>query len=216
MVRQPGHFLVGTGMSRDQLQTLLCAVLAGVALAGCGSGGSSSTTAVPASGGNFRERPGQQPTSLHLSRSDCRQLAETIARQAERATHEESEPTPPNSRCQIGGRGIRASISLDTAYDARQRYENRMTEQVQFNAAFPDKVPHHVPGVGDPAAGEHFASWIPAYSTLYAVRGNRWLTVSYSIAGETRPERLAGAAGLARQAFRLSVTPRAAASPGRR
>jgi hypothetical protein len=80
-----------------------------------------------------------------------------------------------------------------------------MTEQVQFNAAHPDRVPHHVAGVGDPGAGEHFASWIPAYSTMYAVRGNRWLTLSYSVAGMSRPQRLDAAAALARQAFRLSA-----------
>ncbi|HET7510511.1 MAG TPA: hypothetical protein VFJ65_09720, partial [Solirubrobacterales bacterium] len=112
--------------------------------------------------------------------------------------------TPPNSRCRLEGRGVDVTASLDTAYKARQRYENRMVEQVQFNAADPAKVPHHIAGVGDPAAGEHFASWIPAYSTLFAVRGNRWLTLAYSIAGETRAQRLAGAVALARLAFRLT------------
>ena len=189
------------------LAGLLSLLLAAAVLAGCGGGDSSSaTTPAPSGFSSFRERPGQQPTSLHLGRSDCRRLAETIRRQVGHSTRQQSEPTPPNSRCQIGGRGVHVSITLDTSYDARQRYENRMTEQVQFNAPYPDKVPHHVAGVGDPGAGEHFASWIPAYSTLYAVRGNRWLTVSYSVSGETRPQRLAGAAALARQAFRLSAS----------
>ncbi|HEX6456061.1 MAG TPA: hypothetical protein VF009_06025 [Solirubrobacterales bacterium] len=190
--------------SRYGLQQVLSLLVAAL-LAGCGSGGSTSTTTTPSGGGNFRERPGQQPTSLHLGAADCKALAATVARQAGSAVHRESEPTPPNSRCQLQGRGVRVSISLDTAYDARQRYENRMTEQVQFNAAYPDRDPHHVPGVGDRASGEHFASWIPAYSTLYAVRGNRWLTLAYSVAGKTRPQRLAAAAALARQAFKLSA-----------
>ncbi|MGN6556465.1 MAG: hypothetical protein ACTHLH_00440, partial [Solirubrobacterales bacterium] len=116
-----------------------------------------------------------------------------------------SEPTPPNSRCEVEGRGVHVSVSLDTAYAARQRYENRMAEQVQFNAPDPRKVPHHVRGVGDRAAGEHFASWIPAYSTLYAVRGNRWLTLAYSVSGKTRPQRLAEATILARRSFRLTA-----------
>jgi uncharacterized membrane protein len=80
-----------------------------------------------------------------------------------------------------------------------------MVEQVQFNAADPAKVPHPVPGVGDRAAYNHYAGWIPAYSTLYAVRGNRWLTLAYSVTGETRPQRLAEAADLARRAFRLTA-----------
>lgn len=116
-----------------------------------------------------------------------------------------SEPTLPNSRCQLQGRGVHVSISLDAAYAARQRYSNRIDEQVQFNAADPTKVPHAVPGVGDRGAYNQYASWIPAYSTLWAVRGNRWLTVVYAVAGRTRPQRLAGAAPLARQAFRLTA-----------
>jgi hypothetical protein len=66
-------------------------------------------------------------------------------------------------------------------------------------------VPHHVRGVGGRAAGERFASWIPAYSTLYAVRGNRWLTVAYSVSGATRPQRLAAVTALARRAFRRTA-----------
>jgi hypothetical protein len=76
---------------------------------------------------------------------------------------------------------------------------------VQFNAPDPAKIPHHVPGIGDKAADEHFASWIPAYSTLYAVRGNRWLTLAYSVDGKSRPQRLAAAAALARRAFSLTA-----------
>ncbi|MGN6814783.1 MAG: hypothetical protein ACTHK3_01690 [Solirubrobacterales bacterium] len=100
---------------------------------------------------------------------------------------------------------MHVSISLDAAYRARERYEYRMQEQVQFNAPYPDKVPQEVPGVGDRGAYNHYASWIPAYSTLYAVRGNRWLTVAYSVASKARPQRLAGAAVLARLAFRLTA-----------
>jgi hypothetical protein len=66
-------------------------------------------------------------------------------------------------------------------------------------------VPHAVAGVGDRSAYNHYASWIPAYSTLYAVRGNRWLTLAYSVAGKTRPQRLAAAAALARRIFSLTA-----------
>jgi hypothetical protein len=191
-----------------------------VALAGCGSGGSATTpTASPA--GSFRERPGQRATALHIGRGDCEVLAATVRQRTRGPARHRSEPSPPNSRCEVEARGVHVSITLDAAYNARQRYENRMAEQVQFNAPYPAKVPHHVAGVGDPAAGEHFASWIPAYSTLYAVRGNRWLTLVYSVAGKARPQRLTAAAPLARQAFRLTARrppagPRASASPGRR
>jgi hypothetical protein len=182
---------------------LLLAVAA--VLAGCGSGGSPSTTPAPSGRTNIHERPGQQATSLHISAADCRALETTVARQTRGSVRRQSEPTPPNSRCQVQGRGVHVSISLDTAYEARQRYSNRIDEQVQFNAADPTKVPHAVPGVGDRGAYNQYASWIPASSTLWAVRGNRWLTVVYSVAGKTRPQRLAAAAPLARQAFRLTA-----------
>ncbi|MGN6276845.1 MAG: hypothetical protein ACTHNP_13080 [Solirubrobacterales bacterium] len=132
-------------------------------------------------------------------------LAAALEKQVGATVRRSSDPTPPNSHCQLQGRGVHVSISLDAAYRARERYEYRMEEQVQFNAAYPDKVPQAVPGVGDRGAHNHYASWIPAYSTLYAVRGNRWLTLAYSVAGKTRPQRLAGAGALARLAFRLTA-----------
>ena len=46
---------------------------------------------------------------------------------------------------------------------------------------------------------------MPAYDTLFAVRGDRWLTVAYSRAGVPTPRLLAEAASLARLAFRLSA-----------
>ena len=190
-----------------------------LALAGCGAGGDSSTSA-GAANRYFGEHRGQQETSLHISAADCAALAATVRRQTGSPLRRQSEPTPPNSRCQLQGPGVKVSISLDTAYAAQTRYSNRIDEQVQFNAADPAKVPQAVPDVGDRGAYNQNASWIPAYSTLWAVRGNRWLTVVYSATGETRPQRLAAAAPLARQAFRLTAprpgVAQASASPARR
>lgn len=181
-------------------------VLVGAALlSGCGSGGDSATNPSGGSDRYFGDHPGQRATGLRISAPDCRKLAEAVRRQMRQPLRRDSEPTAPNSRCQLQGRGVHVSITLDAAYAARQRYENRMAEQVQFNASDPSKVPHHVRGVGDRAAGEHFASWIPAYGTVYAVRGNRWLTLDYSVAGKSEAQRLAAATALALLAFRLSV-----------
>jgi len=80
-----------------------------------------------------------------------------------------------------------------------------MVEQDQFYGTDPAKHPHPVPGVGDPGAYGHTASWIPALSTLYAVRGNRWLTVGYSVVGLSLSQRQPMAAALARRAFRLTA-----------
>jgi hypothetical protein len=105
----------------------------------------------------------------------------------------------------ISGRGLQVSVYLDASTAARQRYFNRMTEQVQFYGTQPAKQPHAVGGVGDRGAYDQNASWIPALSTLYAVRGNRWLTVSYAALGGPRAVREVRAAALARLAFRLTA-----------
>lgn len=185
---------------------LLCALALVAALGGCGGSGGGSAESTAAGGSRFYHAyPGQQATGLRISGSDCRALAAALEKQVGVPVRRSSDPTPPNSHCQLQGRGVHVSISLDAAYRARERYSFRMEEQVQFNAPYPDRVPQAVPNVGDPGAHNHYASWIPAYSTLYAVRGNRWLTLAYSVGGETRPQRLAGAATLARLAFKLTA-----------
>lgn len=200
---------------------VLCLVALLAALVGCGSGSDSTGSTAAGSSRFYHGYPGQNATGLHIGGPDCRTLAAALEKRVGVPVRRSSDPTPPNSHCRLEGRGVHVTISLDAAYRARERYEYRMTEQVQFNAAYPDKVPQAVPNVGDPGAHDHYASWIPAYSTLFAVRGNRWLTVPYAVAGETRPQRLAGAAALARLAFRLTARragarPPASASPARR
>jgi hypothetical protein len=105
----------------------------------------------------------------------------------------------------VSGPGVEVNVYLDTAFAARQRYDNRMVEQVQFGAPDPAKLPHPVADVGDRSAFNHDASWVPAYHSLFAVRGNRWLTVSYGVTTVPRPRLQSEAAVLARQAFRLSA-----------
>lgn len=182
---------------------LLCLALA--AIAGCGSGGDT-TSATNADGNRyFGDHPGQEETKAAISAADCRALKRETETDVGASLRAKSEPTPPSSRCLLHGRGADVSVYLDAAYAARQRYYNRMVEQDQFYGTDPAKHPHPVPGVGDPGAYAHTASWIPALSTLYAIRGNRWLTVGYSVAGKTRLQRRDEAAALARQAFRLTA-----------
>jgi hypothetical protein len=161
--------------------------------------------ALDACGADSQQEATTAVRETRLSAQDCAHLAATVSRQLDRDEQHRAEPTAPNSRCEVEGRGFHVSITLDSAHAARQRYSNRMVEQVQFNATDPAKVPHAVAGLGDKAAYNHYASWIPAYSTLYAVRGNRWLTLAYSAAGEPRPQRLRQAAALAHEGFRLSA-----------
>jgi hypothetical protein len=205
-------------MRKPRLALLLLALAA--ALAGCGGGGDSTTAATGPGNRYFGEHPGQRESSLHIGAADCAALAVTVHRQTNVPLRRASDPTPPNSHCQLEGPGVHVSVSLDAAHAARTRYSNRIDEQVQFNAADPAKVPQAVSDVGDRGAYNQNASWIPAYSTLWAVRGNRWLTVVYSATGKTRPQRLAAAAPLARQAFRLTAprpgVAQPSASPDRR
>jgi hypothetical protein len=169
-------------------------------LSGCGS--SAETPTIPR---YFGDHPGQEATRAAIRTDDCESLRRAAEKQTGSRLRAESEPSPPSSRCQIRGPGVRVSVYLDAAYAARQRYYNRMVEQNQFYGTDPEKRPHAVAGVGDRSAHEHTASWIPALGTLYAVRGNRWVTVAYSVEGATRARQKAAAAELARQVFRLTA-----------
>ncbi len=184
---------------------LLIACLVLAIFAGCGSEGETSTTASPGDNRYFRDNPGQEETNAAIGKRDCATLRGTAAAMTGERLRTESEPTPPSSRCLLRGPGSSVSIYLDAAFAARQRYFNRMVEQDQFYGTDPAKHPHAVAGVGDPGAYGHTASWIPALSSIYAVRGNRWVTVFYAVAGAATPERRQAAIRLARQTFRLTA-----------
>lgn len=172
-------------------------------LSGCGS--VAGRTASNSEGGRYLGvYPEQKATNSAIGRADCRALRRAVEEQVRARARIESEPSPPASHCLISGRGLHVSVYLDASTAARQRYFNRITEQVQFYGTDPAKRPHAVAGVGDPGAYEHSASWIPAFSTIYAVRGNRWLTVSYAAAGVPKAAREQRAAALARLAFKLT------------
>ncbi len=192
--------------------TLLLPSLCALSLAACG-GGSAPTQAPSTATGPLSTEPvptptqlhGEQASSLHLDAADCAALASRLAALSGAEPRRRSEPTPPLSRCEMTAPGLDVNVYLDTGHAARQRYENRINEQVQFGAPDPAKLPHPVPGVGEPGADDHYASWVPAYDTLFAVRGNRWLTVACSRAGVPSSRLRAEAAVLARLAFRRSA-----------
>jgi hypothetical protein len=205
---------------RVNKKALSVGVVIATVIAGCGSTSDTSSTTSPGGNRHLGEYWGQEETSAAISRSDCQELRRSVEREVGGAAEIESEPSPPSSRCLVTGPGVRISVYLDAAYAARQRYYNRIVEQVQFYGTDPARTPQAVAGVGDRSAHEHTASWIPAFSTLYAVRGNRWITVAYSDPALPRPQRRENAAALARQAFKLTARqpaePRPSASPARR
>lgn len=203
-------------MRRVRIAGCLVGVLAALASAGCGSSGSGTTAG--STGGEravrapvqSRGTKGEDPTAeaartAHLSATDCKALARLAEGQTGTVLKRTSTPTPPLSRCRLGGRGASVNVYLDAGFAANQRYHNRIEETVQFNGQNPDGLPKPVPHVGEKAAYNSDASWIPALGSLLAVRGNRWLTVTISVAGRGDRQLLARAAVLARAGFKLSA-----------
>jgi hypothetical protein len=183
-------------------------------LAACGGAGASSQPASgPGSGANpvgrgaKGESPGLEAAgSAAIDRPACAALARELERRAQvRLPRRHSDPSPPLSRCSILAPGVSVNVYLDTGFAAHQRYSNRMDETVQFGAPDPRKLPHPVPGVGEPAAGNHTANWVPAYHSLFALRGNRWVTVAVTIAGRSERQLRATAIALARTTFRATA-----------
>jgi hypothetical protein len=196
----------------------LFVVLVAVPVAGCGSSGSATTAGGSTNPGEraiqspvqSRGTKGENPAAeaagtAHLSAADCKALATVAEHQTGTALKRRATPAPPLSRCRLGGPGASINIYLDAGFAANQRYHNRIEETVQFNGQNPDGLPKPVPHVGEKAAYNSAASWIPALGSLLAVRGNRWLTVTVSVAGRSDRQLLAQAAVLARAGFKLSA-----------
>jgi hypothetical protein len=202
---------IGSAGPGRALALALCGALLAASCGGCGSISSNSSTpsnpppAHGLEGGIKGEGPGEQQSNLHLDAGDCAKLALALEGGLGVALRKSSDPSPPLSQCHLRGPGVDVNVYLDTARAAHQRYENRMVEQSQFGAPDPAKLPHPVAAVGERSAYNRAASWVPAYDTLFAVRGRRWLTVAYSREGVPSPRLLPEAAQLARQAFRLSA-----------
>jgi len=181
---------------------------------GCGGGSSSSTSTAAAkaiqepiqSRGIKGEDPSAEAASnAHISASDCLVLGKLAEERLVIQLSRNSTPKPPLSRCRLDGPGTSINIYLDSGFAANQRYHNRIDETVQFNSDDPEKLPHPVPHVGEKSAYNSSASWIPNLNSLLAVRGNRWLTVTISVAGKSDRQLRDEAAVLARAGFKLTA-----------
>jgi hypothetical protein len=187
---------------------------------GCGSSGSGTTPAGSNTAGNGHEAihepvqsrgiKGEDPateaaTRARISAGDCAALGKLAEAKLGTKLVRRSDPSPPLSHCRLSGAGTEVNVFLDSGFAAHQRYSNRIDETVQFNAEHPAGLPQPVPQVGEKAAYNADASWIPALHSLLAVRGNRWLTVTISIAGKSNQELRDEAAVLARAGFKLTA-----------
>jgi hypothetical protein len=204
-------------MRRVRIAGLSAVVIAALAVAGCGTSGSGTTGGSTTAGGRAIQAPassrgtkGENPTTeaagtAHLSTADCEALARLAERQTGTALKRHPTPVPPLSRCRLSGPATQVNVYLDASFAAARRYHNRIEETVQFNGQHPDGLPQPVPHVGEKAAYNSDASWIPALRSLLAVRGNRWLTVTISQARRSDRELLAAASVLARAGFKLTA-----------
>jgi hypothetical protein len=145
-------------------------------------------------------------TSARISAGDCAALGKLAEQRLGTKLTRRSDPSPPLSRCRLEGRGVQLNVFLDAGFAAHQRYNNRIAETVQFNTENPAGLPQSVPHVGEKAAYNADANWIPALHSLLAVRGNRWLTVTLSARGHSDRQLLAEAAVLTRAGFRLTAS----------
>jgi hypothetical protein len=203
-----------------QMRVLGCSVgmVAALVTAGCGSSGSGTTAGGSTTGAHAVQTPvqsrgikGENPaaeaaTKAHISTGDCKALGALAERQTGLALKRRSTPSPPLSRCDLTGGGASINVFLDAGFAANQRYHNRIEETVQFNTESPAGLPQPVPHVGDKAAYNSDASWIPALRSLLAVRGNRWLTVTITVPGHSDRELRDEATVLARAGFRLTAS----------
>ena len=206
--------MAGAPVPRTHSRASALAVLLGTGallLAGCGgSGGTTRAGGASAPEHNLPGAKGERigveaASSQRLSRADCEALRRRAEAQAGRRLGLFDEPSPPSSRCRLTAGGVQIGVYLDSGRSAHQRYLNRMVEQNQFGAPDPGRMVHPVPNVGDPAPGDQNASWVPNLSSLFATRGNRWLTVAYSVEGVGSARARERAAALARLGFRLSA-----------
>jgi hypothetical protein len=195
---------------------------------GCGGGSSSGTTSgtsapggSPSAGGANDRRAIHEPvqsrgikgedpqaeaaTTARISAGDCVALGRLAEGRLGVHMSRDSTPKPPLSHCHLSGHGAEVNVYLDSGFAAHQRYANRIEETVQFNGENPAGLPQAVPHVGEKAAYNADASWIPALHSLLAVRGNRWLTVTISVPGRSGDELRDEAAVLARAGFKLTA-----------
>jgi hypothetical protein len=218
----------GTTAAGGEQSSTTTAVGGGAAVGGGGAGGSQATGAghraihepVQSRGIKGEDPSVEAATTARISASDCAalgRLAEKgLAAQRSRGgsgggrgpgptLSRHSDPGPPLSRCRLTGHGVSINVYLDTGFAAHQRYDNRIEETVQFNTENPAGLPQPVPHVGEKAAYNADANWIPALRSLLAVRGNRWLTVTISVAEHSNDELRDEAAVLARAGFKLTA-----------
>lgn len=196
-------------MGRVRICVACVGLVACLVTVGCGGGsgtpGGPTAASVQSHGIKGEDPSAEAATKAHISPSDCVALRKLAEGRLGTTLSHRSTPAPPLSRCRLEGPGISINVYLDSGFAANRRYHNRIEETVQFNYESQARVPHPVPNVGEKAAYNSSASWIPNLRSLLAVRGNRWLTVTISVDGKSSRALRDEAAVLARAGFKLTA-----------
>jgi hypothetical protein len=148
------------------------------ALVGCGGSNSDTTGTTPSP-------PPPTTTVAAPSGPLVRVCDRSLARAVKQALRSNGfdvklpAPTPTgtqrNSRCDFAKV---VELSMDSAPDAVQRYQNRVTETAQFSESIPSHVPKPLKGIGDRRLGAAGANWIPFLHQLLSARGKGVLIVT--------------------------------------
>jgi hypothetical protein len=83
-------------------------------------------------------------------------------------------------------------VYLDATVPVRRRYLSRI-DGIRRSAVGPRSRLQPVGDLGEGLDGEAGAYWLPSVSSLYAYRGEGWMTVLYPLRGESDLQRRRGA-----------------------
>jgi hypothetical protein len=193
------------------LITSTIVVAAWVALAGCGdsqtgttqpsagASASSPTTAAPAPSG---------PLVRICDRALSREVREALRSNGSRVRVPSTPKPTGTTRLSSCDLGKIVEISMDSATDAVQRYQNRITESAQFAVDKRHFQPRPIRGVGSKALADAGANWLPWLNQLISARGKRVLIVNVNTESLPQSQRLSAA-----RAISLAIYERLGSSP---
>jgi hypothetical protein len=195
--------LVRTALERAPIRRLACAaaLVTSVALAGCGSSGSNTTSTRVIPTPSTATVPGPSgPIVRVCDRALAREVVRALRGDGFRGKVPAPAPagTQRLSSCDLGKL---VEISMDAAPDAVQRYQNRIAESAQFAVDRKHFQPQPVSGVGAKSLGGAGANWLPWLNQLLSARGKRVLIVAVNTEKLPQAQRLAAAKAISLAAW---------------
>lgn len=182
----------------------LIVLLTGALVLGCGSSSGSPQSSGDSGAVTSSEDLKLAPGGKSISRADCLELRDFLARTRHRTVHAHSRPIPLRfTECQLRSNLGLIVVYLDATVPVRKRYLSRI-DGIKAGAEDAADRLHPVPALGESSNGESGAYWVPKISTMYAYRKDGWLTLLYSVEDESNSQRRARASALARRTLELT------------